>query len=187
MKLAAQADCHRAAPFASTKSPHPDFRHTAADIIRHCGKPLPSAILKQNSAGYPQANRPSFADAHGGDRLGYSRARALGSTALLLAQTPETAMRPTPLPLTSKMRATPQEMHPEIARQLEALMPDLMRVARQISTDWRAADNLAQRTLMALWTQADTLTPTPDILRRQAFEILRRTAAQEAAPGANVA
>lgn len=91
-------------------------------------------------------------------------------------------MRPEPLSLTPGMRAKSVQMCPETARQLEALVPDLRRIARQITGNWAAADDLVQKALMALWSQPARLAATPEALRREAFAALRAMAGAGAIP-----
>ena len=82
-------------------------------------------------------------------------------------------MRRDPVSLTPDMRVQSTPMATEVARQLEALMPDLRRVARQLCGTWARADDLVQETLIALWLHPETLDPDPETLRLQVFEALR--------------
>lgn len=75
--------------------------------------------------------------------------------------------------MTNAKTTSPPMMASEIARQLEALMPDLRRVARQLSPNWARADDLVQTALMALWATPDRLSLSPGTLRDQAFAALR--------------
>ena len=86
-------------------------------------------------------------------------------------------MRPTPLPLTPAMRLAPRQLPTEMARQIEAWLPDLRRRARQLSDSWSKADDLVQDVLMTLWTQAEMLDSRPEVLRRQVFDTLQARAA----------
>ena len=90
-------------------------------------------------------------------------------------------MRPTPLPLTPAMRLRPRHVPSETARQIEAVLPDMRRTARQLCETWSKADDLVQDVLMTLWAQADALDARPEVLRRQVFDTLRARAA--ALPG----
>jgi len=85
-----------------------------------------------------------------------------------------------PLSLTRKMRAP---VSADTARQLEAFLPDMRRVARQLSTDWQRADDLVQEALLALWVEPESMPSEPDLLRDQAFLVLRDKAlARQRAP-----
>ena len=84
-----------------------------------------------------------------------------------------------PLSLTREMRAP---VSAGTARQLEALLPDMRRVARQMSSDWQRADDLVQETLLALWAAPESLPTDSDLLRDHAFLMLRDRAL--ARPGA---
>ncbi len=95
-------------------------------------------------------------------------------------------MRASPLRLTQSMRRTPAQLPSETARQLEALQPELRRIARQLSDNWARADDLVQDTYMALWSEAERLAACPETLRRQVFETLQaRAAARHAGPSAS--
>lgn len=89
-------------------------------------------------------------------------------------------MCPDPLLLPPGMRARSAPMDAEMARQLEAHLPELRRVARQLSQSWSRADDLVQETLMALWERSDQLDPAPERLRQQAFETLKSRATARA-------
>lgn len=92
-------------------------------------------------------------------------------------------MRPAPLPLLPNMREKPAQMAAETARQLEAMLPDLRRVARQLSPSWSRADDLVQETLLALWQDPGALDPSPRVLRAEAFAALQRCATARVAEG----
>ena len=81
------------------------------------------------------------------------------------------------LPLTSAMRAKPVAVPDEVVRDIEALLPDLRRVARQLCDTPAQADDLVQEVLIAVWVGAEQIDPAPERLHRQVFDVLRTHAA----------
>lgn len=68
----------------------------------------------------------------------------------------------------------PRPIPPQAARQLEALLPDLRRVARYLTRDREAADDLVQDIVLRLWGRmADPDQDPIGELRHYAFSALR--------------
>ena len=76
-------------------------------------------------------------------------------------------MRQDLLCLTPAMRRRPAPVSAETARVIDALLPELRRIARALCESWAEADNLVQDTLLAIWSDPDRLDPDPEILRHQ--------------------
>ncbi|WP_071674651.1 RNA polymerase sigma factor [Nioella nitratireducens] len=83
------------------------------------------------------------------------------------------------------MPPAPRTIPPRAAPQLEALMPDLLRLATYLLRDRPAAEDMVQDIVLRLWTRMlDPKAPPIDDLRSYAFTSLRNRLRDRRSPNA---